>query len=106
MRDWMQCHGVPADHIHVESASLSTRQNALFSAPLLNELQGRRVLLTSDYHMFRARRVFAKLGYPVLAQPVPDAIKRAGSRTARWGIFLELVLETTKIGYYYLRGWI
>lgn len=106
MADWMRCHGVPAEDIQVETAALSTRQNALYARSLLNGMPGRKVLLTSDYHMFRARRAFAKLGVEVLPQPVPDVKKRIGSRVNRWPAFVDLLLETGKIGYYWLRGWV
>jgi uncharacterized SAM-binding protein YcdF (DUF218 family) len=106
MADWMRCHQIPTGDIHVETASLSTRQSALYTRDLLTSMPGRKVLLTSDYHMFRARRVFAKLGVQVLPQPVPDVRKRAGSWISRWSAFCELLLETGKIGYYWLRGWI
>jgi uncharacterized SAM-binding protein YcdF (DUF218 family) len=106
MGDWLRCHGVPAEKIFVERTSFSTRENALHTEELLKTLSGRKVLLTSDYHMFRARRVFARLGMQVLPLPVPDVEKRAGSRLSRWSAFVDLVLETCKIGYYWLRGWI
>jgi len=106
MADWMRCHGVPAADIRLETASHSTRENALFTRDLLKSMAGRKVLLTSDYHMFRARRVFAKLGIDLLPQPIPDALKRTSSLVSRWAVFCELSLETGKIGYYWLRGWI
>ena len=64
------------------------------------------MLLTSDYHMFRAHRAFKKAGLEVLPKPFPDARKRASEWTGRWPAFLDLVEETLKIGYYYARGWI
>jgi len=106
MADWMRCHGVPANDIQVETTSLTTRQSAMYAKNLLNGMTGRKVLLTSDYHMFRARRVFAKLGIEVFPQPIPDVKKRIGGRINRWSAFYELLLETGKVGYYWLRGWI
>ncbi len=106
MRDFIVCQGVPSEVTEVETASLSTRQNAFYVKELLHNLPGPKVLLTSDYHMFRARRVFAKLGVQVLPLPVPDARKRAASWLGRWPAFIDLVQETGKIGYYRLRGWI
>jgi len=106
MSQWMRCFGIPADDIHLETASRSTRENALNTRDLLNSLNGRKVLLTSDYHLFRARRVFTKVGVKVLPLPIPDALKRTSSLISRWPVFCELGLETAKIGYYWLRGWI
>ena len=97
---------MPASAIHLETESRSTRENALYSAPLLKSLPGRKVLLTSDYHVFRARRAFAKAGIDVSVQPVPDVQKRSGRWLSRWSCFLDLLEETIKIGYYAARGWI
>ena len=106
MGEYLKFQGVPSEAIHLETRSQSTRENALYSIALLNTLPGRKVLLTSDYHMFRARRVFARLGLQVFPQPVPDVIKSSGQWWMRWPAFLDLLRETAKIGYYWARGWI
>jgi uncharacterized SAM-binding protein YcdF (DUF218 family) len=106
MREFLQSQGVPSSAIQIENGSSSTRENALFARKLLAGEPGRKVLLTSDYHMFRARRVFQKAGIEVLPRPFPDVRKRAGSWRARWPAFLDLLEETIKIGYYFVRGWI
>jgi uncharacterized SAM-binding protein YcdF (DUF218 family) len=91
--------------IRVERRSTSTRENALFTRELLGDAPGRKVLLTSDYHMFRAHRVFRKAGLEVLPRPLPDAIKRSSGWRGRWAVFVEEVEETGKILYYAARGW-
>ncbi len=106
MADYIRCQGVPTEAISLETASLSTHENALFSKSLLDKVPGRKVLLTSDYHMFRAFRVFSKIGMQVDPLPIPDVRKRATSYMGRWPAFVDLVLETGKIAYYWLRGWI
>ena len=106
MAEFLKFQGVPAAAIHLETESRSTRENALYSAPLLKTLQGRKVLLTSDFHIFRARRAFAKAGAEVSVQPVPDVLKRSNRWLSRWPCFVDLVEETVKIGYYWVRGWI
>jgi uncharacterized SAM-binding protein YcdF (DUF218 family) len=106
MRDFLECRGVPRTAIEIEDRSRSTHENALYVAELLAGVSGRKVLLTSDYHMFRAYRAFKKAGLEVLPRPSPDARKRASNWTGRWPAFLDLVEETLKIGYYYARGWI
>jgi uncharacterized SAM-binding protein YcdF (DUF218 family) len=51
--------GVAAEAIETECESRSTRENALFTAPLLHKLGARRVILvTSWYHSRRALRCF------------------------------------------------
>jgi len=106
MQDFLVTHGVPAAAIRVEGASGSTRENALNVARLLAGVPGRKVLVTSDYHMFRARRAFEKAGLHVIPDPFPDALKGYNRLQNRWGIFLNLCLETVKIGYYRMKGWI
>lgn len=106
MREFLESQSVPRSAIRIENRSSSTRENALFAREVLADEPGRKVLLTSDYHMFRARRVFQKAGIDVLPRPIPDVRKQAGSWRARWPAFLDLVEETIKIGYYFARGWI
>ena len=106
LRRFVLSQGVPEKVIRVESRSNSTRENALFTAALLRDTPGRKLLLTSEYHMFRASRAFRKAGLDVLTLPFPDVQKRATLWRGRWPAFLDLVLETVKIVYYRIRGWI
>ena len=106
MGAFMECQGVPAGIIALETQSRSTRENALYTVPLLSGSVGRPVLLTSDFHMFRARRVFEKLGINVRPRPIPDVLQRASTWKDRWPAFLDLISESFKIAYYYARGWI
>lgn len=111
MRDFLAAEGLPKEAIRIETESHSTQQSAVNVARLVGaepeRYQGRRlVLLTSDYHMFRSHRAFTKVGLSVAPRPIPDARKRYNSIQERWGIFLELTLETAKIGYYWAHGWI
>jgi uncharacterized SAM-binding protein YcdF (DUF218 family) len=106
MGHFLVCSGVPADLIRTERESTSTRENALYVARLLAGDGSRKVLLTSDFHMYRASRAFAKAGLRVIPSPFPDVIKAGQRWTGRWPAFLELCTETMKIAYYYARGWI
>lgn len=105
MRDFLLCQGVPPQAITMERRSLSTRENALFSAELARQFPGPYVLLTSDYHMRRASRAFQKAGLRVIPRPFPDALKRMNDWRDRWRIFLDLIQESVKAGYYGARGW-
>ena len=98
--------GVPAEAVTVETLSTSTHENALLSIPILNRLPGKKVLLTSDYHMFRALRVFHKAGLDLQGWPYPDTGKMAASWSGRWPAFLEVLDELVKIAYYKAQGWI
>ena len=106
MQDFLRCHGIPAEAIVLEPKSTSTRENALFTKDLLAAEPGTKVLLTSDYHMFRAHRAFLKAGLMVEPRPIPDVRKRSTRWRGRWPAFLDLMQEYCKIAYYRARGWI
>jgi uncharacterized SAM-binding protein YcdF (DUF218 family) len=70
--------GISADRISIEERSLTTEENARFTAQLVNPRpQSRWLLVTSAYHMPRAMGAFKKAGFSVLAFPV-------GQRTHGW----------------------
>ncbi len=106
MRLLLIAMGVPATAIQVEDQSRSTRENALCIARLLKTESGRKVLMTSDYHMARAVRAFRKAGVDAAPRPIPDGLKRAQHLTLRWEVFLDEAAESAKIAYYFVRGWI
>jgi uncharacterized SAM-binding protein YcdF (DUF218 family) len=106
MRDFLTAGGVDPQAIRLESDSRSTRENAVFTSRLLGGHAGRKVLLTSDYHMFRALRSFRKAGLDVLPCPIPDAGKRANAWQYRQAVLSDLVVETIKIAWYRWKGWI
>jgi uncharacterized SAM-binding protein YcdF (DUF218 family) len=106
MSDFLRAQGVPAGALQIETRARDTRENALNLRAMLAGAPEPVVLMTSDYHMFRARRVFTRLGIAVLARPIPDATKRAVNASERWSVFMGEAVETAKIGYYFLRGWI
>ncbi len=106
MRQFLRAYGLPDEAIIVESASATTHENALLARPILENLPKPQVLLTSDFHMYRAARCFAKEGIQVTTRPFPDAIKRSYSPLLRWKVFCDLVGEVASSAYYQLRGWI
>jgi uncharacterized SAM-binding protein YcdF (DUF218 family) len=106
MRDYLVCQGIPASAILLEEQSQTTHENAVFTTRLLSGVPGRKVLLTSDYHMYRAYRAFRKAGLDVDPRPVPESAKAAGNWTLRWPVFLGLCDEMAKSIYYRARGWL
>lgn len=106
MRDYLVANGIPPEKIVVEERAQSTRENAVFLAELLRDQPGTKILLTSDYHVWRAARAFRKAGIEVVPQAAPDANQRSAGWRERWPLFLDLASESTKIIYYKLRGWI
>jgi uncharacterized SAM-binding protein YcdF (DUF218 family) len=69
LKDYLLKLGIPDSAIIVEGHSKNTRENALFSKPLLDSLNknGRYLLITSAFHMPRALRCFKKVGINVTA---------------------------------------
>ena len=111
MKTFIVAQGVPEEAVRVETASSTTRESAVNLAALLARETGRYgnrrlVLLTSDYHMWRAFRSFRHAGVTTLPRPIPDARKRYGQLMERWGICVELAQESGKIAYYWTRGWL
>jgi uncharacterized SAM-binding protein YcdF (DUF218 family) len=98
--------GIPPDALLIENQSASTRENAVFARKILSGLEGPYVLLTSDYHVFRARRAFAREGIPVETMPAPDLSKGSSKIRNRWDAFLSLTIEYATIARYRLHGWI
>jgi uncharacterized SAM-binding protein YcdF (DUF218 family) len=106
MKEFLVFRGVPADAIHIEVRSTNTRENGLYSREILASMPGKKVLLTSDYHMARAYGVFRKLGVEVTPLPIPDVRKRVTSPENRWGTFILMVRESAALVYYFFRRWI
>ncbi len=104
MRQFLIGQGVPGEIIHLDTGSVNTQASARAMAKLLAGDTGRKVLLTSDYHMFRSRRLFAREGVRVGAIPIPDAQKRGGRMWTRWQAFLDVSEEVVKIVWYGARG--
>lgn len=108
MARYLQQNGVPADSMLIENRAGSTFENALYTKQLLQKLHpGQKVavtVLTSDYHAWRARRVFGHLGFTVTTIPVPDVRKRADLLLSRWPAFLLLLNEFSKDSIYFALG--
>jgi uncharacterized SAM-binding protein YcdF (DUF218 family) len=98
--------GVPRQAIVAEWHSTTTRENGVETAHLIQGMPGKKVLLTSDFHMFRAIRVFRKLGIDVTPMSVPDVLKASEHLDGRITGFQTMTVESFKIVYYKLHGWI
>lgn len=104
--NYLTSNGVPRDAIIAEWRSTSTRESGEAVAQMLQGIPGKRVLLTSEFHMFRAIRVFRKLGVDAAPMAVPDVLHSTELWPGRFGACWTMVVETSKIAYYALRGWI
>lgn len=106
MRNFMIFSGVPAEAVVVEQESASTHESALFTEAMLRGEPGRKMLLTSDYHMYRASACFRRAGLDIQPLPVPDVRKYYNHMAFRWPIAVDLLEETVKIIYYRWEDWI
>jgi uncharacterized SAM-binding protein YcdF (DUF218 family) len=106
IHDFLVAQGIPGESVLTERRSTSTRENALETARLIQNLPGKKVLLTSDFHMYRAQRVFRKLHIDVTPMAVPDVLHSTEHWNGRFSAFETMLSESIKIVYYSLRGWI
>ncbi|USB33411.1 YdcF family protein [Paenibacillus sp. YPG26] len=66
MKKYLVSQGVAGDRIKLEDKSTSTKENLSFSKKLMQRSESSRpkiIIVTSDYHLFRAKYIAATLGY-------------------------------------------
>lgn len=124
MAEALRLLGVPDEAMIREGQSLNTYENALYSAPLLAEMEAELVLLvTSAMHMPRSVAIFEKMGIPVIPAPTDfealDPAYAEGEGPEAW-LYLFTVLpsvnelelttralkEVIGIWIYSWRGWL
>jgi uncharacterized SAM-binding protein YcdF (DUF218 family) len=104
--NFLIAYGIPREAFVTENRSTSTRENAIETARLVQGLPGNKVLLTSDFHMYRALRVFRKVGIEATPMAVPDVLHATEHWQGRFQGFEIMLTESAKIVYYDVRGWI
>ncbi|MGA3079798.1 MAG: YdcF family protein [Terracidiphilus sp.] len=104
--DYLIVEGIPREAIVAEWRSSNTRQSGIEMARMTQNMPGKKVLLTSDFHMYRALRVFRKLGIDVTPMAVPDVLHSTEHWNGRFSGFETMLVESGKIAYYAIRGWI
>ncbi len=104
--NFLIAYGIPREAFVTERRSTSTRENAIETARLIQGLPGKKVLLTSDFHMYRALRVFRKVGIDATPMAVPDVLHSTEHWNGRFQAFETMLAESAKIVYYAVRGWI
>lgn len=104
--------GVPASALLTENRSMTTYQNALYSAPRLRQHHLQRLLLvTSAMHMPRAAATFRHQGFTVIPAPAADAAVQARKGSTWWPQHAALrqsgrcLREYIGLWVYTLRGW-
>ena len=95
--------GVPDSAIRMETASRTTHENAVNSAPMLRAAGARRLLIATDrLHMRRASRVFTREGFEVHGVSVPISEGHIDNVS----MLMAGAREMAALGYYGLRGWL
>ncbi|WP_410565524.1 YdcF family protein [Amycolatopsis sp. cmx-4-61] len=94
MQAYLRDRGVPEDRIVREDQAETTEENLRFSAELLPADARRVVVVTSNYHVFRAAVECRRLGLPFHA---------TGSPTARYFLPSALLREFAALILYYRR---
>ncbi len=84
--DYLQDLGIPVSALLIEDQSRNTLENAQNSATLLQELgvDGPILLLTSAWHMPRARRCFQRAGVEIIPYPVDYLQSRHSLTFGAW----------------------
>jgi uncharacterized SAM-binding protein YcdF (DUF218 family) len=104
--NFLVAEGIPRDAMIAEWRSMSTHESGAAVAALVRDMPGKKVLLTSEFHMYRALRVLKKAGVEATPMAVPDVLHATEHWYGRFQAFETMLVETTKIVDYGLRGWI
>ena len=113
MREELIRASVPAERVLLESTSLSTYEQAIYSAPLLRKHRIERfVLVTSPTHMGRAMATFEARGLHPVPSISADLEEMTQNRwpvlpsTAALGASRWAIREYLALAYYWSRGWL
>lgn len=89
--------GVPADAIILETASLSTEENAIESAAIMHERGwDDAILVSDDFHLWRAHWLFEKEGVQVWPSPAQITVQSLSLR----GHVILVMREIAATGWY------
>lgn len=71
MKAYLLQKGIVSDRILLEDQSVSTQENVLFSSQLMDQLEPKVLIVTSDFHIYRAKMLAARQGWAVSAHGAP-----------------------------------
>ena len=83
----------------LEPNSTTTFENIREVKRLLANVPGRRVLMTSDYHMRRSLAVARAMNFDVEPMPAPELMDLYKWHLQRWRIAIVLLQESAKFVY-------
>lgn len=67
IKEGLMALGIPSQRILLEEASTNTVQNLTYSKELIDKEEALVVIITSDFHIFRAKQLASHLGYENLS---------------------------------------
>ena len=73
MAAWLEARGIDPSRLYLEEESRNTAQNVKFSLALMEkeDLTGKIAVVSSEFHLYRARRLFMRYDRVVGALPAP-----------------------------------
>ena len=73
MEEYLLSRGIAPERLILEDEARNTAQNVKYSLALMEEkgLEGHVAVLSSEFHLYRARRIFARYDMDVDAIPAP-----------------------------------
>ncbi|MFF4186201.1 YdcF family protein [Streptomyces sp. NPDC001691] len=100
MADYLTGRGVPDEHVVRENSSTSTEENLKFSRELMERLRPgyRCVIVTNDFHAFRAAVLARRAGVPGEATGSPTAAYYWPSATLREFVAVLVAHRVTNLG--------
>ena len=105
LKDFLVSRGIPSQAIDEESRAENTYENVVYTSRLLRAGEVP-TLVTSDYHMRRARLIYLRINQPMSAAPVADAIRRSADWKSRFAVAEDLLLEAAKLIYYKIKRYL
>jgi uncharacterized SAM-binding protein YcdF (DUF218 family) len=98
--------GIPPTAIVTEETAKTTHEEAIRTAAVLQPMGVHQILLvTSDEHMLRSRRLFEGVGFAVLPAPVDDS-SSARKPEARIRLMRYVTQEFLARTYYWCAGYL
>jgi len=73
MADWLERRGIDESRLYLEEKAHNTAQNVKYSLALLERegLTGPVMVVSSEFHLYRAGRIFGRYGMDVASLPAP-----------------------------------
>lgn len=73
MAQYLTGKGIDEDRLYLEEEAHNTAQNIKFSVALMEKLglEGKVMVVSSDFHLYRAERIFERFGIDVGSLPAP-----------------------------------